>query len=234
MTRLTLIHCLLLAVSTSACISTKDVGVGEDTGGQGSSSSAGESEGASTDASATAPTSASASGSSSSGEASTGSGEDTGSDTDSASTAGVTSDTSSESESDGPQDEMTCLDTGGTWVPEACGHYTCGIPQDCQAVIPGCDCGPFRVFASGVGCFVDDKCETAEFACGPEATCTAPGEFCDVFQPGVKGADIEYDCLSIPDDCVDDYSCACLETTGIEGECMTGEDGTITVTLAGA
>jgi len=51
-----------------------------------------------------------------------------------------------------------CYATGGWWDMNACGHYTCGLPQDCDAIIPGCDCGIGRSFAPGTGCFDDPNC----------------------------------------------------------------------------
>ena len=56
-----------------------------------------------------------------------------------------------------------CLATAGTWHPEAdciCG-YTCGQPNDCQACVDSCDCGPFRNFDPVAGCVLDAA------GCGP-------------------------------------------------------------------
>ena len=55
-------------------------------------------------------------------------------------------------------DECLCASTGGTWDDGACGHYVCGVPNDCRALIPGCDCGASETFADGVGCAVDPDC----------------------------------------------------------------------------
>ena len=55
-------------------------------------------------------------------------------------------------------DECLCENTGGTWDDGACGHYVCGDPNDCRALIPGCDCGAGETFADGVGCAVDPGC----------------------------------------------------------------------------
>jgi hypothetical protein len=51
-----------------------------------------------------------------------------------------------------------CVLTGGWWDIAACGHYTCGLPNDCDAIFPGCDCGLHRNFTPGVGCTLDPEC----------------------------------------------------------------------------
>jgi hypothetical protein len=58
----------------------------------------------------------------------------------------------------GPSEQELCETTGGTWDPGSCGHYTCGQFPDCDAIIPGCDCGVGRNFEAGVGCFDDPSC----------------------------------------------------------------------------
>ncbi len=55
-------------------------------------------------------------------------------------------------------EETLCLDSGGAWDPLSCGHYTCGNFPECDAVIPGCDCGPGANFEHGVGCVSDRSC----------------------------------------------------------------------------
>ncbi len=55
-------------------------------------------------------------------------------------------------------DAELCRQTGGNWELLACDHYYCGLPQECAAVIPGCDCGPTANFEDGVGCMPDDAC----------------------------------------------------------------------------
>jgi hypothetical protein len=55
-------------------------------------------------------------------------------------------------------DEFMCDYTGGTWDAGSCGHYVCDRQPDCEALIPGCDCGAGRSFETGVGCFDDDTC----------------------------------------------------------------------------
>jgi hypothetical protein len=57
-----------------------------------------------------------------------------------------------------PDDEALCEDSGGTWRPESCGHYTCGHPPFCDAIIPGCDCGDGHNFKPGEGCVPDASC----------------------------------------------------------------------------
>lgn len=55
-------------------------------------------------------------------------------------------------------EQCLCEGTGGTWDDGACGHYVCGVPNDCRALIPGCDCGSGQTFADGVGCADDPGC----------------------------------------------------------------------------
>lgn len=51
----------------------------------------------------------------------------------------------------------SCENTGGEWVFESCGHYVCGLPPACAAVIPGCNCGAGRSFGS-LGCWDQPDC----------------------------------------------------------------------------
>ena len=51
-----------------------------------------------------------------------------------------------------------CLATGGRWDEWSCGHYSCGVRPDCQAIIPGCDCGSESNFVDGFGCNPDTAC----------------------------------------------------------------------------
>jgi hypothetical protein len=44
----------------------------------------------------------------------------------------------------GPSEQELCEATGGTWDPDSCGHYHCGRFPDCDAIVPGCDCGAGR------------------------------------------------------------------------------------------
>ena len=73
--------------------------------------------------------------------------------------------TSEGSEREGPiisscpvNEAELCVATGGWWDVNSCGHYWCGLPPDCDAIIPGCDCGEGRSFAAGTGCFDDESC----------------------------------------------------------------------------
>ncbi len=234
----TLFLALTLSLVAGGCIDTKDVGVESDASSGGSSS---EGSGASmtSGASETATTaSASTDTVTASGTATTTAGE-TGTETGVGSTGLVTmtsgeTDTfggsdSSGSETDGGEEQVQCEDSGGVWDLKSCGHYTCGLLPDCDAVIPGCDCGVGSTFVEGVGCEQSDDCEAVAFSCGPELTCNAPGQFCDVLIPGVKGAETSYDCLDTPDSCADAYTCGCI---GGAGDCEKGVDGGLTVTVA--
>jgi len=55
-------------------------------------------------------------------------------------------------------DEFMCDYTDGVWDAGSCGHYHCGDPPDCEALIPGCDCGAGRSFVTGEGCVADASC----------------------------------------------------------------------------
>lgn len=139
---------------------------------------------------------ATASGTGSSGSSSTG--DDTTSS--SSSTGGSTTDAT--------DDQGLCEDTGGTWDDTACGHYVCGVPNTCEAIIPGCDCGDEANFVEGMGCQADDACTT--FACGDDLECTVATEYCQETFPGVKGAPITYACQDMPAACADMVDCPCL------------------------
>lgn len=52
---------------------------------------------------------------------------------------------------------QACEETAGTWAPQSCGHYVCGLPPNCAAVFPGCNCGAGRSFST-LGCFDDPQC----------------------------------------------------------------------------
>lgn len=65
--------------------------------------------------------------------------------------------------------EGLCTATGGTWEEMSCGHYVCGMPPACAAVVPGCDCGSDGVFVDGVGCQASDACQISSLttlSCG--------------------------------------------------------------------
>ncbi len=55
-----------------------------------------------------------------------------------------------------------CEDTGGEWRRDSCGHYDCGAPPDCLAVIPGCDCGDAHRFDADSGCERVTDCPSAD------------------------------------------------------------------------
>jgi hypothetical protein len=68
--------------------------------------------------------------------------------------------------------ELACLATHGTWHPQSeciCG-FTCGQPNDCEACLDSCDCGPYRNFDPQAGCQWDGACGTPTQADRCEAT----------------------------------------------------------------
>jgi len=91
-----------------------------------------------------------------------------------------------------PSEATLCVETGGVWDPTSCGHYRCGAFPECDAVIPGCNCGPERNFRAGVGCVDDPACGrcAADSDCPPGSTCnTCPPDpscpLCTVCGPPV-------------------------------------------------
>ena len=93
-----------------------------------------------------------------------------------------------------PKEQVMCEDTGGVWDMATCGHYQCGLPQDCQSAVPGCDCGPFENFDLDQGCVADpdtcgagspldagETCDESADTCGAGLACCYP---C-----GVQGCD---------------------------------------------
>lgn len=202
----------VLAFALAAC--TSNVDSGSETG-SGSGTSGGS------------PTTEGTSGT---GSTSSGASESVGSNTD---TTAATETSSSGSSTGGESvEQQICESQGGVWDELACGHYQCGVPQACEAIIPGCDCGPFATFTK-TGCTVLAEC-SVEFACGDELTCLAAGQYCDVFVPGVKGPPIVYTCADTPMACLGDYTCDCLAAQGIEGDCQAATDGSLTITLYAA
>lgn len=143
--------------------------------------------------------------------------DDDASATSSASDDGIetTDDGGSGSSGTGSGDEADCESTGGTWEPNSCGHYGCGVPPVCAAVIPGCDCGPTMNFVEGTGCVEDQACLQATFACG-EIDCTLTNEYCEVLHPGIPGP-LTYSCNALPAACVADPTCTCLTDEGVVG-----------------
>ncbi|MDH3628016.1 MAG: thrombospondin type 3 repeat-containing protein [Acidobacteriota bacterium] len=55
-------------------------------------------------------------------------------------------------------EQLLCEETDGFWDIDSCYHYNCGIFPDCDAIVPGCDCGLGRNFDMLVGCFDDPTC----------------------------------------------------------------------------
>jgi hypothetical protein len=55
--------------------------------------------------------------------------------------------------------ETSCTNTGGEWLPGTCGHWTCGEPPTCKAIIPGCNCGKDKNFDINKGCYLDPSCK---------------------------------------------------------------------------
>ena len=229
---------VLLALLVTGCITNKDVGIESETGEESSSGGPASSTGGIGTESGSVASTGILSGTESESDSLAETGIISG--TESASDTAATTDTGEESSSsstggDVSVEQQICESQGGTWDPASCGHYACGQPPECAAVIPGCDCGAFATFTKA-GCTPLAECGL-EFACGSELTCMAGGQFCSVFVPGVKGADTSYSCEDIPNACLGDYGCGCLEDAGVfgaEGDCMAAGDGTVTVTVYGA
>jgi len=58
----------------------------------------------------------------------------------------------------GDAEAQQCESSGGRWDETSCGHWTCGLPPACQAIIPGCDCGAGHIFDPTVGCTPSEMC----------------------------------------------------------------------------
>lgn len=82
----------------------------------------------------------------------------------------------------GSGEQGLCTSTGGTWDAAACGHTRCGLRPECNAIIPGCDCGLGKVFGRGEGCVVSTEClAQLDERCGPGvpgSPVCAPGLIC--------------------------------------------------------
>jgi hypothetical protein len=91
-------------------------------------------------------------------------------------------------------DEFMCEYTEGTWEELSCGHYSCGNPPECAAVIPGCDCGANANFVSGEGCVADGSCGSE----GEEAICTSSGGTWNVDGCGHSHCGASDDCIGVP------------------------------------
>ncbi|MCR9162823.1 MAG: hypothetical protein ACE37F_13980 [Nannocystaceae bacterium] len=207
MKRLGLLFAALLLACNSSDDGDTDSSNNSGSGGTGSSSSSTDPTDSAT-ASETANTdSASASGTTTGSSTTTDSDSDESSEGSSSST-GEGSSTGSSSSTGEADPQQLCEDTAGTWDEAACGDYVCGVPNDCEAIIPGCDCGPDANFVEGEGCVVDDACAT--FNCEDEVECSVGTEYCEIGYPGVKGAPPTYTCLPMPEECLDMVDCPCL------------------------
>ena len=113
-------------------------------------------------------------------------------------------------------DGLLCERSGGVWHPEACGHYSCGLPNECAAIIPGCDCGAGGNFMEGVGCADDPACVGGEVCgdnldndrdgevdegCAPEALCEATGGRWDENSCGHYSCGLPNECAAIIPGC---------------------------------
>lgn len=126
-----------------------------------------------------------------------------------------------------------CAETGGTWDMGACGHYQCGVPSECEAAIPGCDCGPTQNFDNALGCADDRRCGDGLFACGDALECAIDDQYCDVLHPGPKGPS-DYQCIDMPAACAATPDCDCLQNEGIIGpaDCSDLPQGGVVVELS--
>jgi hypothetical protein len=58
-----------------------------------------------------------------------------------------------------PKDEdKLCIESGGSWLLDTCGHWECGKEPLCDAIIPGCNCGPKKSFDAKLGCVPEPNC----------------------------------------------------------------------------
>jgi hypothetical protein len=94
-------------------------------------------------------------------------------------------------------EQALCLETGGLYFEEACGHFICGQPNQCDAITPGCDCGDFASFVPGLGCVEQDICLESpdcfsDADCGSSETCWNGGCF---------PSDELQDCDANPENC---------------------------------
>lgn len=135
-----------------------------------------------------------------------------------------------------PKDDIAaraiCESTGGLWDPLACGHYDCGVVSECREPDPGCNCGGFANYETGIGCVEDAACGEFEFPCGDELQCSAPSEFCHLVMLDEKTKGLAYSCVPTPRTCVDNYDCECdgIELYGRPSVCSVGVHGGISVT----
>jgi hypothetical protein len=78
--------------------------------------------------------------------------------------------------------ETLCNITQGEWDEISCEHYDCGQFPACDAIIPGCNCGPDRNFIEAVGCVQDPACRGSEDECRSDKDC-ASGNYCNPCPP---------------------------------------------------
>ncbi len=208
---------LLAIVATLGCNTTSDGDTDTD-GGSGGGGGVSETEDVTETVTDTVTDSANtetASGSATTNDASTStsdassSSEGSGSSSTSGSTSTQGTTTGDESTGE-PDPQALCESTEGTWEPTACGDYVCGIPNACQAIVPGCDCGQDANFVEDEGCVADDSCST--FDCGDKLQCVTAAQYCEGLFPGMKGAPTTYACEPMPASCVDSVDCLCLAT----------------------
>lgn len=78
-----------------------------------------------------------------------------------------------------------------------------------------------------------------EFACG-ELTCSISREYCFVYHPGVPESPPQHACQAIPDECLQDPSCPCVQSAIADewpepsAECVQDDDDAITISVYGA
>lgn len=130
-------------------------------------------------------------------------------------------------------EEISCVTTGGTWDPGSCGHYSCGRPPSCEALIPGCNCGIDGTFGES-GCAVDASCDAATMAfdCGTTSCDSVGTQYCDEADSGPAGTLVR-SCADIPSSCfADGEPCTCTRLLqAVEGtSCRTGGEGQLVVT----
>ena len=115
-----------------------------------------------------------------------------------------------------------CLNTDGVWDEGACGHTVCGHPPACDAIIPGCDCGPAANFVDGRGCVEDAGCSACvrDADCGSEQRCDAgvcvAGGACPEAAPtpgaacaGTLSCGYGQECCC--DECFESFRCDCFD-----------------------
>lgn len=127
-------------------------------------------------------------------------------------------------------DEAACMATGGEWDELACGPHLCGLPNACDAIVPACNCGYTSVWQDGVGCVEDDECLDAVFPCG-EVECSVALEYCEEAHAGVADGGTSFGCADLPEPCIADHTCGCMDAEIPEGVCDVAPLGGITVQI---